>query len=117
MHPVSLVGGGDKRIGENAGTADVALTDAGLAAIDEILPHGGFGAPRAPAALRTCRLEPTPRYEHRVRRRSTPRRHRQRCAPAVWSRRPGTNTASGGVQLLDGTGYALPEVLTRCNGS
>ncbi|MFF4276449.1 aldo/keto reductase [Streptomyces sp. NPDC001536] len=33
-----------RRIEENAGAADVALTEADLAAIDEILPHGGFGA-------------------------------------------------------------------------
>ncbi|MFF3374842.1 aldo/keto reductase [Streptomyces sp. NPDC002680] len=33
-----------KRIEENAGAADVTLTKADLAAIDEILPHGGFGA-------------------------------------------------------------------------
>ncbi|WP_309484313.1 aldo/keto reductase [Streptomyces himalayensis] len=33
-----------KRIEENAGAADVALTEADPAAIDEILPHGGFGA-------------------------------------------------------------------------
>lgn len=33
-----------KRIEENAGAADVILTKADLAAIDEILPHGGFGA-------------------------------------------------------------------------
>ncbi|MGW6911609.1 aldo/keto reductase [Streptomyces sp. NPDC054940] len=33
-----------KRIEENAGSADVTLTDADLATIDEILPHGGFGA-------------------------------------------------------------------------
>ncbi|WP_347269257.1 hypothetical protein [Streptomyces sp. WAC00263] len=29
---------------ENAGAADLALTDADIKAIDEILPHGGFGA-------------------------------------------------------------------------
>ncbi|MER5540704.1 aldo/keto reductase [Streptomyces mirabilis] len=33
-----------KRIEENTGAADVTLTGAELAAIDEILPHGGFGA-------------------------------------------------------------------------
>lgn len=33
-----------RRIEENAGAADVTLTGAELAAIDEILPHGGFGA-------------------------------------------------------------------------
>ncbi len=33
-----------KRIEENAGAADLALTDADLKAIDEILPLGGFGA-------------------------------------------------------------------------
>ena len=32
------------RIEENAGAADVTLTEADLAAIDEILPRGGFGA-------------------------------------------------------------------------
>ncbi|MET7684211.1 aldo/keto reductase [Streptomyces sp. NPDC005423] len=33
-----------QRIEENAGAVDVPLTGADLAAIDEILPHGGFGA-------------------------------------------------------------------------
>ncbi|MDQ1033271.1 aryl-alcohol dehydrogenase-like predicted oxidoreductase [Streptomyces umbrinus] len=33
-----------KRIEENAGAAHLTLTDADLKAIDEILPHGGFGA-------------------------------------------------------------------------
>jgi aryl-alcohol dehydrogenase-like predicted oxidoreductase len=33
-----------KRIEENAGAADLTLTDADLKAIDEILPQGGFGA-------------------------------------------------------------------------
>jgi aryl-alcohol dehydrogenase-like predicted oxidoreductase len=33
-----------KRIEENAGAADVTLTEADLAAIHDILPHGGFGA-------------------------------------------------------------------------
>ncbi|WP_328752836.1 aldo/keto reductase [Streptomyces sp. NBC_00285] len=33
-----------RRIEENTGAADVTLTAADLAAIDEILPHGGFGA-------------------------------------------------------------------------
>ncbi|MFJ1605526.1 aldo/keto reductase [Streptomyces sp. NPDC088253] len=33
-----------QRIEENAGAADVTLTAADLATIDEILPHGGFGA-------------------------------------------------------------------------
>ncbi|MFD9510066.1 aldo/keto reductase [Streptomyces mirabilis] len=33
-----------QRIEENAGAADVPLTGADLATIDEILPHGGFGA-------------------------------------------------------------------------
>jgi aryl-alcohol dehydrogenase-like predicted oxidoreductase len=33
-----------KRIEENVGAADLTLTNADLKAIDEILPHGGFGA-------------------------------------------------------------------------
>ncbi|NEC84896.1 aldo/keto reductase [Streptomyces sp. SID12501] len=33
-----------QRIEENAGAVDVPLTEADLATIDEILPHGGFGA-------------------------------------------------------------------------
>ncbi|MEV2211026.1 aldo/keto reductase [Streptomyces sp. NPDC050997] len=33
-----------KRIEENTGAADLTLTQADLKAIDEILPHGGFGA-------------------------------------------------------------------------
>lgn len=33
-----------KRIEENAGAADLTLTDADMKAIDEILPQGGFGA-------------------------------------------------------------------------
>ncbi|MEU9065156.1 aldo/keto reductase, partial [Streptomyces sp. NPDC048430] len=33
-----------KRIEENAGAADLTLTGTDLKAIDEILPHGGFGA-------------------------------------------------------------------------
>ncbi|WP_435126162.1 aldo/keto reductase [Actinacidiphila sp. bgisy144] len=33
-----------QRIDENVGAADLTLTDADLAAIDAILPHGGFGA-------------------------------------------------------------------------
>ncbi|MFF7409050.1 aldo/keto reductase [Streptomyces lydicus] len=33
-----------KRIEDNAGAADLTLTDTDLKAIDEILPHGGFGA-------------------------------------------------------------------------
>ncbi|MFF4731243.1 aldo/keto reductase [Streptomyces mirabilis] len=33
-----------RRIDENTGAADVTVTGAELAAIDEILPHGGFGA-------------------------------------------------------------------------
>ncbi|WP_354671405.1 aldo/keto reductase [Streptomyces sp. CSDS2] len=33
-----------KRIQENVGAAGLTLTDTGLKAIDEILPHGGFGA-------------------------------------------------------------------------
>jgi aryl-alcohol dehydrogenase-like predicted oxidoreductase len=33
-----------KRIQENVGAADLTLTDTDLKAIDEILPHGGFGA-------------------------------------------------------------------------
>jgi aryl-alcohol dehydrogenase-like predicted oxidoreductase len=33
-----------KRIEENAGAADLTLTDTDLKAIDEILPQGGFGA-------------------------------------------------------------------------
>ncbi|WP_327725964.1 aldo/keto reductase [Streptomyces europaeiscabiei] len=33
-----------QRIEENAGAADVPPTGADLATIDEILPHGGFGA-------------------------------------------------------------------------
>ncbi|WP_336246611.1 hypothetical protein [Streptomyces cupreus] len=35
---------GPKRVEENAGAAALTLTEADLAAIDEILPHGGFGA-------------------------------------------------------------------------
>ncbi|WP_257039797.1 aldo/keto reductase [Streptomyces sp. OV198] len=33
-----------KRIEENAGAADLTLTDTDLKTIDEILPQGGFGA-------------------------------------------------------------------------
>lgn len=33
-----------QRIQENAGAADLTLTDTDLKAIDEILPQGGFGA-------------------------------------------------------------------------
>ncbi|MFD5480897.1 aldo/keto reductase [Streptomyces hawaiiensis] len=33
-----------RRVEENTGAADITLTDADLAKIDEILPHGGFGA-------------------------------------------------------------------------
>lgn len=33
-----------QRIEENAGAVDVPLTGSDLATIDEILPHGGFGA-------------------------------------------------------------------------
>lgn len=33
-----------KRIQENAGAADLTLTDTDLKTIDEILPQGGFGA-------------------------------------------------------------------------
>ncbi|GGR25405.1 hypothetical protein GCM10010251_46610 [Streptomyces aurantiogriseus] len=33
-----------KRVEENVGAAVVTLTEAGLTAVDEILPHGGFGA-------------------------------------------------------------------------
>ncbi|MGW6977784.1 aldo/keto reductase, partial [Streptomyces sp. NPDC054952] len=33
-----------KRIEENTGAADLTLTDTDLKTIDEILPHGGFGA-------------------------------------------------------------------------
>jgi aryl-alcohol dehydrogenase-like predicted oxidoreductase len=33
-----------KRIEENAGAADLTLTDADVKAVDEILPQGGFGA-------------------------------------------------------------------------
>ncbi|WP_346656979.1 aldo/keto reductase [Streptomyces sp. F001] len=44
-HIVSIPGTrSPKHIEENAGAADVTLTEADLAAIDEILPHGGFGA-------------------------------------------------------------------------
>ncbi|WP_279626107.1 aldo/keto reductase [Shewanella morhuae] len=32
-----------ERVAENAGAADIALTAADLAAIEQILPHGGFG--------------------------------------------------------------------------
>jgi aryl-alcohol dehydrogenase-like predicted oxidoreductase len=41
------------RIEENAGAADVTLTEADLAAIREILPHGGFGARYADQAMPT----------------------------------------------------------------
>ena len=42
-----------KRIEENAGAADLTLTQADLAAIDEILPAGGFGARYAEGSLPT----------------------------------------------------------------
>ena len=42
-----------KRVEENAGAAGLTLTDADLAAIDEILPHGGFGARYVEGALPT----------------------------------------------------------------
>lgn len=42
---VPIPGTGSRaRIEENAWAADVTLTEADLAAIDEILPQGGFGA-------------------------------------------------------------------------
>lgn len=41
------------RIEENAGAAAVTLTEADLAAIREILPHGGFGARYAEQAMPT----------------------------------------------------------------
>ncbi|MFC9457095.1 aldo/keto reductase [Streptomyces sp. NPDC056983] len=41
------------RIGENAGAADVTLSEADLAAIREILPSGGFGARYAEQAMPT----------------------------------------------------------------
>lgn len=42
-----------RRIEENAGAADLTLTEADLAAIAEILPHGGFGARYAEEHLPT----------------------------------------------------------------
>ncbi|MEV0173067.1 aldo/keto reductase [Streptomyces sp. NPDC050803] len=42
-----------KRVEENSRAADVTLTEADLAAIDEILPHGGFGARYSEAHLPT----------------------------------------------------------------
>lgn len=44
-HIVSIPGSrSPERVEENTGAADLDLTDADLAAIDEILPRGGFGA-------------------------------------------------------------------------
>ncbi|MET7306543.1 aldo/keto reductase [Streptomyces sp. NPDC005134] len=42
-----------KRVEENTRAADLTLTDAELAAIDKILPHGGFGARYVEGALPT----------------------------------------------------------------
>ncbi|MEZ0109075.1 aryl-alcohol dehydrogenase-like predicted oxidoreductase [Catenulispora sp. EB89] len=41
------------RMEENIGAADVVLSEADLAAVDEILPHGGFGARYQEASLPT----------------------------------------------------------------
>lgn len=52
-----------KRIEENAGAADVTLTKADLAAIDQILPHGGFGARYAEEHVPTwIRRTPGPQW-------------------------------------------------------
>ena len=40
-----------RRVEENTRAADVTLTDADLAAIGNILPHGGFGARYAEQAM------------------------------------------------------------------
>ncbi|WP_374205071.1 aldo/keto reductase [Streptomyces sp. TRM72054] len=42
-----------RRVEENARAADVTLTEPDLTAIDEILPHGGFGGRYPEAYLPT----------------------------------------------------------------